>query len=205
MLIGGRVIPNFTRNWLVRFNPGRLPSPFGKFDGIAVAGSVVALAFWVFAPSGFTSGILLLGAGFLQFLRLARWAGERTAHDRLVLILHLAYLFVPVGFVLSSMAAFGLVLPSAGLHSWMAGAVGTMTLAIMTRASLGHTGQELAATAGTQVIYGMVLFAAISRILAALLPAWTTILIGFAATGWVVAFSGFAMLYAPLLFRARRT
>jgi uncharacterized protein involved in response to NO len=203
MLIGGRVIPSFTHNWLARFNPGRLPSPFGRFDDVAIVASTAALAFWVVAPSGAATGTLLLVASVLQFLRLARWAGERTTSERLVLILHIAYLFVPVGFVLSSMAAFGLAPPSAGLHSWMTGAVGTMTLAIMTRASLGHTGQDLIATAGTQAIYAVVLFAALTRILAALFPAWAIILVCVAGACWVAAFAGFAVLYGPLLIRSR--
>jgi uncharacterized protein involved in response to NO len=205
MLIGGRVIPSFTRNWLARFNPGRLPSPLDWFDAVAVGASAAALAVWVSAPYGAMTGMLLSGAGLLQILRLARWAGERTTRERLVLILHVAYLFVPLGFFMSSMAAFGLMLPSAGLHSWMAGAAGTMTLAIMTRASLGHTGQGLTATAGTQVIYGAVLFAALARILGALFPAWATMLICLAAASWMVAFTGFAVLYGPLLFRPRKT
>jgi uncharacterized protein involved in response to NO len=203
MLIGGRVIPSFTHNWLARFNPGRLPSPFGRFDAVAIVGSVAALAFWVVAPSGPATGTLLLVAGLLQFLRLARWAGERTIPERLVLILHIAYLFIPVGFVLSAMAAFGLALPSAGMHSWMTGAVGTMTLAIMTRASLGHTGQDLIATTGTQAIYVVVLVAALTRILAALFPAWAFILICVAGACWVAAFAGFAVLYGPLLLHPR--
>jgi uncharacterized protein involved in response to NO len=87
----------------------------------------------------------------------------------------------------------------------MAGAVGTMTLAIMTRASLGHTGQGLVATVGTQAIYGAVLFAALARILGALFPAWALMLICLAAASWVAAFAGFAVLYGPLLFRPRRT
>jgi len=203
MLIGGRVIPSFTRNWLARFNPGRLPTPFGRFDAVAIVASSAALVFWVFAPTGAVTGTLLLGAGLLQFLRLARWAGERTTQERLVLILHVAYLFVPVGFVLSAMAAFGLALPSAGLHSWMTGAAGTMTLAIMTRASLGHTGRDLTATAGTQAIYLVVLFAALARVLAALFPTWAIVLICVAGVCWVAAFTGFAVLYGPLLFRPR--
>jgi uncharacterized protein involved in response to NO len=205
MLIGGRVIPSFTHNWLARLNPGRLPRPFGRFDAVAIVGSVMALAFWVVAPSGTVTGTLLLAAGLLQFVRLARWAGERTIPERLVLILHIAYLFVPVGFVLSAMAAFGLALPSAGLHSWMTGAVGTMTLAIMTRASLGHTGQNLTATAGTQAIYAAVLLAALTRILAALFPASAFILICVAGVCWVAAFAGFAVLYGPLLLHPRTT
>src|SRR5262249_47864810 len=145
MLVGGRIIPSFTRNWLARENPGRLPIPFARFDALTIAVSAVALCIWIAAAAGPVTGLALLAAGVLQVLRLARWAGDRTTRERLVLILHVAYAFVPLGFILTSLAAFGIVLPSAGLHAWMVGAVGTMTLAVMTRASLGHPGHALAA------------------------------------------------------------
>jgi uncharacterized protein involved in response to NO len=203
MLIGGRVVPSFTRNWLVRENPGRLPLPFGKFDMVTIALSAAALCLWVAAPDGLLLGAVLCNAAVLHVVRLARWAGERTARERLVLVLHVAYAFVPLGFALAGLAAFGLVLHSAGLHAWMAGAVGTITLAVMTRASLGHTGQELVAGTGTQTIYAAVVLAAVARVGAALHPAWAVSLIHVAALAWVVAFGGFALLYAPILFHAR--
>jgi uncharacterized protein involved in response to NO len=203
MLIGGRIIPSFTRNWLARENPARLPIPFGKFDGAVIAISTAALCIWVIAPDGWGSGTALLVATVLQALRLARWAGDRTAGEPLVLILHVAYAFVPLGFCLTSLAAFGVIQPSPGLHAWMAGAVGTMTLAVMTRASLGHTGHKLVAGAGTQTIYAAVVVAALARVVAGLLPEWTIPLIHVAAFAWIAAFGGFAILYGPVLFRGR--
>jgi uncharacterized protein involved in response to NO len=205
MLIGGRIIPSFTRNWLVRENPGRLPFPFGKFDMIVLAISVATLLLWIIAPDGRATGMLLCMAAILHVARLARWAGERTSRERLVLVLHIAYAFVPLGFALAGLAALGLVPHSAGLHAWMAGAVGTMTLAVMTRASLGHTGREVVARAGTQAIFAAVVLAALARVAATLLPAWAFSLIPLAALAWVAAFAGFALLYAPILIRARRS
>ena len=204
MLIAGRIIPSFTRNWLARENPGRLPVPFGRFDMLAIAASATALCIWVVTPEGELTAAALVVAGFLQVLRLGRWAGDRTGRDRLVLILHVAYAFVPLGFVLMSLASFGVILPTAGMHAWMTGAVGTMTLAVMTRASLGHTGHELAAKVGTQIIYAAVVLAALLRVLASLFPLWALALVHVAALAWIVAFGGFAILYGPLLFRARQ-
>jgi uncharacterized protein involved in response to NO len=203
MLIGGRVIPSFTRSWLARENPGRLPLPFGKFDAVAIAVSATALCIWIVAPDGVVPGTTLLVAAVLQIFRVARWAGERTARERLVLVLHVAYAFVPLGFFLTSLAAFGMVQPSAGLHAWMTGAVGTMTLAVMTRASLGHTGHDLVAGTGTQVIYAAGVVAALARVVAGLFSAWTIPLIHVAAFAWIAAFGGFAILYGPILFRER--
>ncbi len=205
MLIGGRIIPSFTRNWLVRENPGRLPFPFGKFDVVLLVISVAILLLWIIVPNGRVIGMLLCMAAILHVVRLARWAGERTSRERLVLVLHVAYAFVPLGFALAGLAALGLVLHSAGLHAWMAGAVGTMTLAVMTRASLGHTGHELVARAGTQAIFAAVVLAALARVAATLLPAWAFSLIHLAALAWIAAFAGFALLYAPILFGARRS
>jgi uncharacterized protein involved in response to NO len=102
------------------------------------------------------------------------------------------------------LAAFNVVQPSAGLHAWMAGAVGTMTLAVMTRATLGHTGHELVAGAGTQVIYAAVVLAALARVVAGLVPEWAVPLLHFSAVAWIAAFGGFAFLYGPVLFRERR-
>jgi uncharacterized protein involved in response to NO len=205
MLIGGRIIPSFTRNWLVRENPGRLPAPFGRLDLATIAVSVAALCLWIITPDGTVVAAALSVAAVFHVVRLARWAGERTTRERLVLILHVAYAFVPLGFALAGLAAFGLIAESAGLHAWMAGAVGTMTLAVMTRATLGHTGHELVARTGTQAIYGAVVVAALTRVTAALLPAWAVSLIHVAALAWIAAFGGFALLYGPVLFRARRS
>jgi uncharacterized protein involved in response to NO len=194
MLIGGRIVPSFTRNWLSRENPGRLPPPFGRFDMISIAVSAAALCLWVAMPEGFWTGAALCLAGVIQCVRFVRWAGERAAREPLVLILHIAYAFVPLGFALSGLAAIGAIPHSAGLHAWMVGAAGTMTLAVMTRASLGHTGRELVAGAGTQAIYAAVVAAACSRVAGALIPAWTLILFHIAALAWIVAFGSFVVL-----------
>jgi uncharacterized protein involved in response to NO len=96
MLIGGRIIPSFTHNWLVRENPGRLPVPFDRFDMVCIAASAAMLCVWVVLPDAFVTGVLLCAAAILHCARLARWAGERTTRESLVLILHVAYAFVPL-------------------------------------------------------------------------------------------------------------
>ena len=205
MLVGGRIVPSFTRNWLARQTPGALPAPFGKFDGIAVALSAAAVVVWVVSPGGVYAGVALLVAGAFQALRLARWAGHRTGRDWLVLILHVGYGFIPLGFALLALGAFDVISPSAGLHAWMVGAAGTMTLAVMTRASLGHTGRELVAGPGTRAIYVAIVMAACARIVAVLLPQWTFALLHLSALAWLAAFGCFALLYGPALFRSART
>jgi uncharacterized protein involved in response to NO len=203
-LIGGRIIPSFTRNWLVRENPGRLPVPFGRFDVIVVAIGALALSVWVLSPAGRLTGAALAIAGLLHLVRLGRWAGDRTWRERLVLILHIGYAFVPLGFLLNAMSAFELVPAGAGVHAWMVGAAGTMTLAVMSRATLGHSGQQLTASVATQAIYAAIIVAALSRICAVIEPAHSEPLLHLAALAWAAAFFGFAVSFGPLLAGAGR-
>jgi uncharacterized protein involved in response to NO len=198
-VVGGRVVPSFTRNWLARQEKGRLPAPFSRFDVVAIAVSAVSLVMWVGLPDHVIAGSLLILAAAMQCVRLARWAGGRTTSDRLVLVLHVGYAFVPIGFALlgTSIVYPSFVPASAGIHAWTAGAFGMMTLAVMTRASLGHTGQPLAAGPGTQAIYLFVFCAAMLRIAAAFNG--SIVMIELASMAWVAAFGGFALLYGPKL------
>jgi uncharacterized protein involved in response to NO len=203
-LIGGRIIPSFTRNWLVRENPGRLPVPFAGFDKAVIACGAVALVGWVVAPDYRITGTVLALAGVLHLVRLARWAGDRTTAERLLVILHVGYAFVPGGFLLGALAAFGYVPASAGIHAWMVGAAGVMTLAVMTRATLGHTGQQLTASVATQGIYAAIIIAAVARVVAVLAPAASEPLLHLAACAWIVAYLGFAVAFGPLLLGSAR-
>jgi uncharacterized protein involved in response to NO len=116
----------------------------------------------------------------------------------LVLVLHVGYAFIPLGFLLIGASTWIAAVPaSAGVHAWTAGAVGLMTLAVMTRASLGHTGHPLQAGFGTQAIYALVLTAAVLRIVAAFAGSIT--LIEIAGAAWIAGFCCFLLLYAPLL------
>lgn len=202
MLIGGRIIPSFTRNWLARRGPGRLPTPFDRLDMAIMGASAVALVSWIVLPHALTTAILAALAGALNTARLFRWAGERTGSEPLVLILHIAYAFVPTGFFLLALGILrpDIVLPSGALHGWTTGAIGAMTLAVMTRASLGHTGQPLAATRPIQLIYAAVVVAALARIAAAF-DVMREPMLHLSATAWVAAFVGFVVVYAPLLMR----
>ena len=201
-LVGGRIVPSFTGNWIKRENPGRMPVPFGRVDGITMATSALALLVWIAAPAHAITGALLLVAGALQAVRVARWAGDRTIADRLVFVLHAAYIFVPLGFLLVGASVFTDAVPlTAGLHAWTAGAIGLMTLAVMTRATLGHTGRPLQASAITQAIYACVFVAAVLRIIAGLTG--SLILVDAGGALWVVGFAGFALAYAPLLVRRK--
>jgi uncharacterized protein involved in response to NO len=197
-LIGGRIVPSFTNNWLARKNPGRLPVPFARYDMAAMGLSALALVLWIAAPAHAATGGMLTVAGVLQSGRLARWAGDRALADRLVLVLHVGYAFVPLGFLLIGLAVLtGDVPSSAGIHAWTAGAAGLMTLAVMTRATLGHTGQPLHAGAATQAVYACVLIGALLRVVAAV--AGSLPLLETGGVLWIAGFAGYALVYAPLL------
>lgn len=203
-VIGGRIVPSFTRNWLARRAQGRMPVPFGRFDAVAMVTSAAASAIWVVLPTGCVVAAALCIAGAMHLIRVARWAGERTFSDRLVLILHVAYAFIPAGFFLTMLSAFDLAAPGAGIHAWTGGAIGTMTIAVMTRASLGHTGRPLSASVATQVIYLSVVIAALARVFAALDPSHSTALLVIAGTAWTFAFLGFVLFYGRLLCSVRK-
>lgn len=205
MLIGGRIVPSFTRNWLSRENPGRLPAAFGPFDVVSMISAAIALVAWIVAPGWAVTGAALIAAGLLQAVRLGRWAGDRTWRDRLVLILHIAYLFVPIGFVLTGLASLDILPTGAGIHAWTGGAMGVMTLAVMSRASLGHTGRALVASTATQALYGLVVAAALTRICAAVHPAWNDTLLHLAGFAWAGAFLGFGLTYWNVFTRPRVT
>ena len=154
---------------------------------------------WIVRPTGNITGGALAIAGLLHLARLVRWAGERTGRERLLLILHVGYAFVPFGFLLSAASAFASAPTSAGSHAWMVGAAGIMTLAVMSRATLGHTGQQLTASITTQAIYAAIIVAALSRVCAVLDPAHAEVLLYLAAFAWVAAYFGFALTFGPLL------
>lgn len=204
MLIGGRIIPSFTRNWLARMNPGPLPAPLDRYDVAATLLAGLALTAWVVAPHARLTGAALFVAGLAQAARLARWRGHRAWRDRLVLILHVAYAFVPIGFVLTALSAFDVAPISAGEHAWAIGVFGGMSIAVMSRASLGHTGRALVASPAAQAIYALIVGAAIARVGAAILPDRSWIGLYVSAFAWAAAFIGFALAYWGALTGPRR-
>jgi uncharacterized protein involved in response to NO len=206
MLIGGRIIPSFTHNWLTKTKSPRLPVSFNRFDMVTLLVSGVALFSWIGWPTATATGVLFLVAAAVQAVRLRRWEGVRTWQEPLVLILHLGYAFVPLGFLLGGIS---ILLPqalagTAALHCWTVGAVGTMTLAVMTRATRGHTGHGLEASKLTVTIYGAILAAAILRIGAGIFPQAYLGLVEGAAMAWMLAFGLFLFEYGPMLLGPRQ-
>ena len=205
-LIGGRIVPSFTRNWLAKARPNvRAPAPHDRVDSVCLVFVVAALLAWVAAPEALISGLLALGGSAAAAIRLARWRGLATVREPLLFVLHVGYAWVPIGLALLGVnGLFALLPPGAPLHVLTVGAVGTMTLAVMTRASLGHSGRALTAGPGTVLIYGLVSLAALLRIAVPLAGSQMAIVISLAGVAWMAAFALFAALYAPIFFDGKQ-
>jgi uncharacterized protein involved in response to NO len=207
ILIGGRITPSFTHNWLVKQNVAQLPAPLGRFDILVMTLSALSLILWVVAPHWQPTGAALLVVAALLLLRLLRWQGLRTWREPIVLILHLAYLFLPLGALLLAISILSpaTLTETGALHAWTAGAMGTMTLAVMTRATRGHTGRAIEAPLTTSAIYVAIVLAAVLRIVAPAFPAAYLPLIHTSALCWLLAFGGFVLVYGPMLLGPRKT
>jgi uncharacterized protein involved in response to NO len=204
-LVGGRITPSFTRNWMAKqAMTSGLPTQPSRFDMAVIATTAFALLAWLTAPPGIVAGSVLVAAAVLQAVRVARWGGVRTVRDPLVLILHVGYAWVPVGLALLGAGLMGAPIPrSAAIHALTAGAMATMILAVMTRASLGHTGRELKANAATIAIYALVTAGALLRVTAPLNLIEYRLGMEIAGLAWGAALLLFLVTYAPMLWRPR--
>ena len=191
-LVGGRIVPSFTRNWLAK---ARLapPAPEGRLDRLALVVTLLALAAWVGGAS--FSSWLLLAAGLALAARLSRWRGLSTVREPLLFILHVGYGWLALGLILLGLDPVS----SAALHALTVGAIGTMTLAVMTRASLGHTGRALVADRATVAIYLLITLAALLRVASPFLGAQAVLVTSLAGLAWSAGFATFALHYGSFL------
>jgi len=203
-LVGGRIVPSFTRNWMAKQGHAtRLPSQPDGYDRLVLAGTAMAGAGWTLAPDSDIISFLLGAAGMLQAVRLLRWSGWRTLSDPLVIVLHVGYAWIPVGLLLLAGSILGAIPRTAAIHALTAGAMATMILAVMTRATLGHTGRTLHAGPGTTAIYGLVTLGALLRLAASLDLVPYRAGLALAGVGWGGAFALFLVVYGRALFGSR--
>jgi uncharacterized protein involved in response to NO len=200
-LVGGRITPSFTRNWLVKTLPGAVePAPFGVLDRVALATTLLPLVAWVALPDTRPTAVLQIIAGAALLLRLARWRGARTGAEPLLFVLHLGYGWLALGLLFIGANKFLQVTDATtSLHTLTAGAIGTMTLAVMTRATRGHTGRPLVADRGTIAIYVAVTLAAVLRVGAPFTGDYYFVTLSAAAGLWSLAYGLFALLYFGML------
>ena len=203
-LVGGRITPAFTGNWMRARGIGPEPDAFSGIDRVAIGATALAAMLWTAQPEGALGGAALAVAGAAQLARLSRWRGWLSASEPLVWILHVGYAWLGTGLLLLGASRLSSIVPStAGVHALTAGAVGVMTLAVMSRASRGHTGRPLAADPFTTCLYIWIVLAALARVAAPFAGAAQSALLIGSAILWCLAFGGFAAGYGRMLTSAR--
>jgi uncharacterized protein involved in response to NO len=203
-VIAGRIIPNFTANWLRAQGHERLPENHPLTDGITVVATLATGVSVSLTPFGPVTGIVAMVAALSHVVRLARWRGLATTSEPLLFVLHVAYLWLPVGYALTALAAFGLVFPAtAALHALTMGAIGNMILAVTSRVALAHTGRSLHAPRLIVISYAILNAAVVARILGPLSSGLYVEMIDLSALGWMVTFAIFTGVYWPVLTRPR--
>ncbi|MDP6953505.1 MAG: NnrS family protein, partial [Alphaproteobacteria bacterium] len=197
---GGRITPSFTRNWLVKQEAGALPAQFGAMDKLALVLTLAALLVWVAVPGTAAGAGLLAAAAVAGMARLARWQGAATRSEPLLLVLHVGYLWIPIGLALLALSHWLSALSETGaLHALTIGAIGTMTLAVMSRATLGHTGRALTAGPGLTAAFVLISVAAVSRVVAVLWLGAAQPLLMLTAASWVGAYVCFLAVCGPMV------
>jgi uncharacterized protein involved in response to NO len=202
LLVGGRIIPNFTLNWLKQHQPesGARLLAFDQWDFGAVIVAVFFAAAFVLQPMDLFTGWLGLAASMAQAGRLIRWQGWRTGREPLLWILHVGFGWVPVGLVLLGLAALGQPLWfDAGIHALTVGAIGTLVLGVMARVALGHTGRPLVATSDMTLAFVLITLGAALRVFA---PAGHPVMM-WSMPLWLAAYALFLFRYTPILLAPR--
>jgi uncharacterized protein involved in response to NO len=203
-VIGGRIVPAFTRNWLTTRGASRLPPSAGRLDRVALGTLLVGMIAWTFLPDWWAVGVLLLIAATLHAARLGRWCGAATLSEPMLLILHVGYLWLVAGITLLGLSLLTDAVPTAAaVHALTAGAMGTMILAVMTRATLGHTGRALHADAATIAAFALVSAAAVLRIAGAWPNDAQAALLELSGLAWIGAFALFLAKYSPMQLAPR--
>jgi len=203
-IIGGRVIPMFTANGIGI--PRKASIFLIEITSIVSTASLAIIAFIGFDQIGnywlFSSSLV---ATISQFIRLSRWGGQHSGANPLVWSLHLAYLFIPIGFLLLVLFALGLVNNlSAILHSFTLGAIGGMILSMITRVALGHTGRPLKTTRLIKLAFALIFLAAIIRVsIPILFTQGYQLGIETAGILWVISFAIYVFVFLPILIRPR--
>jgi uncharacterized protein involved in response to NO len=199
MLIGGRIVPSFTRNWLAQRKSERMPVAFNRFDGVCILIGAAALVSWAIAPFHAASVLFGGAAALLHLMRLLRWRGLATWRSPLLLMLHVAYLMVPLGFAAIGAGAAGLLGPAASAHVLGIGAVAGMTMAVMMRATMGHTGRPLIAGPWLTGAFALICAATLARVAGQGAEVGRFDGIDFATALWTMAFIVYLWRVAPWL------
>ena len=203
-IIATRIVPSFTGNWLRMQGEKQLPVNGDMVNRLALLLTVMVGLSASFTPMHPFTGWLAFVAAIVHAFKLSRWRGFATTSNPLLFVLHAAYLWLPVGYVLLGCSVFGwLFPPTAALHALTMGAIGSIVLAVTTRVALGHTGRPLHATRLTVIAYWIFMLAVVLRILGPLNANNYMLMIDLSAFGWMLAFGLFTWVYWPILSRKR--
>jgi uncharacterized protein involved in response to NO len=199
-VMGGRLVPSFTRNWLASRRVNQEPAPYGPFDIAVVVLTVLGLASWLVLPDAPTTGVALVVCGVATFVRLRRWRGWTARGEALIWGLHLGHGWLAIGLMLLGLSILAPGIPyAAAIHALTSGAIGVTSLAMMTRTSLSLTGRERRADGWTSLMYVLVNAAAILRVAASFIAELRQELLGPSAICWSLAFGLFIASYGPML------
>ena len=201
-VLGGRVIPSFTKNALpqARVNPCPKASVLAL---LSLATLAVAEAAIDLPP---VMGTLALAAGIINALRMRGWGSLATGRQPILWILHVGYGWLAIGLILRGVAELSGVIPAdAGIHALTLGAIGSMIIGMMSRVALGHTGRSIVPAKLTIAAYWLVNAAALLRVAFALIPGdgWRMTALAGSGALWSLAFLFFAIVYLPILSRPR--
>lgn len=199
-IMGGRVIPMFTNNGVPNAGATRVAA----VEALAL-GSLVALfaADVAQAPAAWIATLAAIGA-VAHAARVGLWRPWRTLGAPLVWILHAAYAWIVIHLALRAGAAADLVAENLAIHALTVGAIGGLTLGMMTRTARGHTGRPLRADAWETASFLLVQAAAVVRVFGALIfPGAYVMTVASAGILWSTAFASYAIHYWPVLSRAR--
>jgi uncharacterized protein involved in response to NO len=204
-VIGGRIIPSFMRNWLIKRGAAmKLPRIHRGIDRLALGCLHAGLVAWAILPTSRTIGLLLIFASACNFIRLAGWRGFSTFAEPLLAILHVGYLWLVLGAAMLGVSLLSHTVPeTAAIHALTSGAIGTMIVAVMSRVTLGHTGRMLVADRITTFLYIIVVAGAVLRVTAVFAPANILVLIVISAILWSGGFLLFVLRYGPMLITER--
>lgn len=200
-IVSGRVIPMFTNNAIPQAGARRLPA----LEKVSIAIVLLVLAADLAGLSGAPLAGVLAFAAVVHAARLALWRPLRTLRVPLVWSLDLAYAWLPIHFALRAGAELGAAPLSLAIHALTVGAIGGLTMAMMTRTARGHTGLPLRADRADVVGYSLVFAAAVLRVFGPLAaPTLQIDWIVFSAVLWASAYGLYFIAYWPRLTTPRR-
>ncbi|WP_347989005.1 NnrS family protein [Methylomonas sp. AM2-LC] len=200
VIIAGRLFPYFTERGLSGVVCIRNP----LLDGITILVSLLALILMILDISGTYLAIAAVMALLINLVRVASWYDGRIWYVPLLWVLFVGYGWIILGFGLLSLAAFAWISPLLALHAFTVGGLGTLTLGMMARVALGHTGRALKASNIMAIAFLLINLAALCRVLfPVLVPAWSGNLVLVSSYFWLAAFSLFVFFYTPILTTPR--